>query len=152
MNTLSKKIISYHETTYYPPRLLIAYYKQIISIVAAAAICSLTSCASIINGSSQPVSFGSTPPGATVTVDGQPKGTTPSTIPLERTKRGHIVRIEAPGYYPYETHLSANFSGWYVGNLLIGGLIGLALDPCTGAMWYYNDINTNLVPTPKTKQ
>ena len=152
MNTLSKKIISYHETTYYPPRLLIAYYKQIISIVAAAAICSLTSCASIINGSSQPVSFGSTPPGATVTVDGQPKGTTPSTIPLERTKRGHIVRIEAPGYYPYETHLSANFSVWYVGNLLIGGLIGFALDPCTGAMWYYNDINTNLVPAPKTKQ
>jgi hypothetical protein len=32
--------------------------------------------------------------------------------------------------------LKATLSGWYFGNIIFGGLIGmLAVDPATGAMW-----------------
>ena len=41
-----------------------------------------------------------------------------------------------PGYETAEVALTPKMSGWYWGNLLIGGLIGmLAVDPATGSMW-----------------
>ncbi len=41
-----------------------------------------------------------------------------------------------PGYKVTEVELTPKMSGWYWGNLLFGGLIGmLAVDPATGAMW-----------------
>ena len=41
-----------------------------------------------------------------------------------------------PGYSPTEVKLDSSVSGWYFGNLLFGGLIGmLIVDPLTGAMF-----------------
>ena len=46
------------------------------------------------------------------------------------------MRLELAGYQATEVALTPRMSGWYWGNLLIGGLIGmLAVDPATGAMW-----------------
>lgn len=94
----------------------------------------LSSCGSIINGSKQSIGFSSSSDGAMVTIDGMPQGRTPITVKLERDK-DHTVRISLPGYYPYSATLTHSVSGWVWGNILFGGLIGLAVDASTGGMY-----------------
>jgi PEGA domain len=59
-------------------------------------------CATLVNGTSQQVSFSSDPPGATVIADGINVGTTPVTFSLTR-RDSHAIRIKKTGYVPYET-------------------------------------------------
>lgn len=94
----------------------------------------LCSCASIIHGTHQDVGISSNPTGAQVSVDGQVKGATPVVANLTR-KDNHIVRIELAGYKPYETTLTRKVSGWVWGNIVFGGLIGLAVDAINGALY-----------------
>jgi hypothetical protein len=91
-------------------------------------------CATIMHGSKQDVAFASTPSDARVTVDNQLVGNTPVVAKLTR-KDKHVVRIELDGYAPFETTLSRRTSGWVWGNIVFGGLIGLAVDAGTGAMY-----------------
>jgi hypothetical protein len=54
-----------------------------------------------------------------------------------------------PGYEPAEVQLKPSLSGWYFGNILFGGLIGMvAVDPNTGAMFNLmpNKVEQTLVP------
>jgi hypothetical protein len=46
-----------------------------------------------------------------------------------------LVKIELPGYMPYETNLIRKVDGWIAGNIVFGGLIGLAVDAITGGMY-----------------
>ncbi len=94
----------------------------------------LVGCASIIHGTSQQIGIGSTPSGAKVTVSGQSFGITPTITDLNR-KDNHIVKIELVGYLPYETTLTKQVSGWVWGNILFGGLIGLAVDAISGGLY-----------------
>jgi hypothetical protein len=91
-------------------------------------------CASIVHGSKQDIAFTSTPSDARVTVDNQLVGNTPIVAKLTR-KDQHVVRIELEGYSPFETALKRSTSGWVWGNIVFGGLIGLAVDAGTGAMY-----------------
>jgi hypothetical protein len=103
-------------------------------IVVTAALCSLSACATIMHGSNQDVSFSSSPTGATVFVDNQQLGVTPVTVKLSR-KDHHMVRLEMAGYQPYETKLTRGVSGWVWGNLVFGGIPGLAIDAMTGGLY-----------------
>lgn len=94
----------------------------------------LVSCASIIHGTSQQVGIGSTPSGAKVTVSGQSFGTTPTIADLKRSDN-HIVKVDLDGYLTYETTLTKKVSGWVWGNILFGGLIGLAVDAISGGLY-----------------
>ena len=113
----------------------------------------LTSCASIFNRTNQPVSVSSSPSGLSYTVTnsaGQQvgTGTTPGNLNLN-TSNGYFK----PATYTFNFKkgakvigtqtLTSTVSGWYFGNILIGGLIGmLAVDPATGAMYTLaNDVN-----------
>jgi hypothetical protein len=66
---------------------------------------------------------------------------TPCTVSLDPKKsyfqgQAYTLRLEMPGYRATEVELTPKLSGWYFGNILIGGLIGmLAVDPATGSMW-----------------
>lgn len=95
---------------------------------------SLSACATIIHGGDQKVNFASTPSAATVFVDNEQMGVTPVTLNLSRKER-HNVRIELAGYQPFETQLTKGVSGWVFGNLLFGGIPGLAIDAITGALY-----------------
>lgn len=99
-------------------------------IVAAGAY----ACATIMHGSSQEVGIGSSPTGARVTIDNQERGTTPTVVKLSR-KDNHTVRIEMAGYEPYEMTVVRKVSGWVWGNIVFGGLIGLAVDAITGGLY-----------------
>lgn len=92
------------------------------------------SCATIIHQTRQDVGIASVPTGASVTIDNKPTGKTPLVAELKR-KENHIIKIELPGYEPYETTVIHKVSGWVWGNAVFGGLIGLAIDAMSGAMY-----------------
>src|SRR5271166_377755 len=109
-------------------------FSRIVRIPFVAATFALCSCASIMHGTHQDVGISSNPTGAQVSVDGLLKGTTPVVARLRR-KDNHIVRIELAGYKPFETTLTTKVSGWVWGNIVFGGLIGLAVDAIDGGLY-----------------
>lgn len=94
----------------------------------------IAACASIMHGTHEDVGISSTPSSAQVTIDGQITGKTPVVAHLTR-KENHIVRIEMPGYQPYEGTITHSVSGWVWGNIVFGGLVGLAVDAIDGGMY-----------------
>jgi len=94
----------------------------------------LWACATIIHGSSQEISINSQPTGAKVTVDGQPAGNTPVVSRLKR-KDLHKITITMDGYQPFELATTRSVSGWVWGNIVFGGLIGLAVDAISGGLY-----------------
>ncbi|HRD55221.1 MAG TPA: PEGA domain-containing protein [Parachlamydiaceae bacterium] len=94
----------------------------------------LTSCATIMHGSRQTIGISSNPACARIFVDNTYYGNTPMMTKLTR-KDNHMVRIELEGYYPYETILTRQLSGWVFGNIVFGGVIGVAVDAITGGIY-----------------
>jgi len=107
--------------------------KTIISSTLALVLLT-TSCATIVSGSKQNVKFTSNPSTATIFIDEIEVGKTPFEIKLAR-KSEHSVLIKLEGYQTYETKLTKKFNAWYIGNILFGGLIGIIIDPITGAIY-----------------
>jgi hypothetical protein len=70
-------------------------------------------CATIMHGTNQNVGI-----------------STPLILQLPR-KDNHIVKIELDGYQPFEATLTRKTSGWVWGNIVFGGIIGLAVDAMT---------------------
>lgn len=93
-----------------------------------------TGCATIVSGKTQDVMIRSNPPGATIKIDEIVSGTTPMVANLVRKKR-HAISISKTGYQEVSHATTRGFNGWYVGNLIFGGIIGLIVDPITGAMY-----------------
>ena len=117
-------------------------------IAASAAVLALSGCASIFNGKTQQVTVSSVPDGATATVtnsagDKIHNGSTPITLTLNRgasyfKSESYTIVLTKEGFAPKELKLTATVSGWYIGNIVFGGLIGmLAVDPATGAMYTF---------------
>ena len=102
--------------------------------LAAALLLTLPACATIMQSASQEISVSSTPTGAKVLVDGTDMGKTPYVASLKR-KDKHVIRIELDGYQPFEMPLGRGTSGWVWGNIVFGGLPGLAVDAITGGMY-----------------
>ena len=105
-----------------------------------------TSCASIVSKSSYPISINSTPSEAKITITGKKgievyRGNTPATLKLRAgsgffSKAHYQVKFEKDGYDTKTIPVNFKLDGWYFGNILIGGLIGmLIIDPATGAMY-----------------
>ena len=91
-------------------------------------------CATIVTGGgeSQSVRFNSTPRGANVTVDGNFIGETPVSADLTR-KDDHYVTMEYGGETK-EATISSWPNLWVFGNVIFGGLIGIAVDLFSGSM------------------
>jgi len=70
-----------------------------------------------------------------VKIDNVSSGNTPVVAKLTR-KDNHFVRVELSGYQPFDMTLTRSVSGWVWGNIVFGGLIGLAVDAIDGA--FYN--------------
>lgn len=120
-----------------------------------------SSCASIVSKSVWPVSVDSNPTGATVTIFNRErqqvyKGTAPATMFLRSgagffKKESYLVRFELDGYPTREIPLECGVNGWYWGNILLGGIIGmLIVDPATGAMYKPNTafVQENMARNP----
>ena len=94
----------------------------------------LIGCGTIIHGGSQDVSVTSDPSGATVEIDGSEVGDTPVTRSLDRGSQ-HTVAISMDGYETEQVTIQKSVDGWVAGNIVFGGLIGLAVDAATGGMY-----------------
>jgi len=116
-------------------------------IILTTTVALSSGCASIFNGGNRKISVSSQPAGAKVSVTkvglGElvQTGTTPLTVSLD-PRRGYFkpqaytIKFELAGYKTIEITLRPEISGWYFGNILLGGLIGMVVvDPLTGSMW-----------------
>jgi hypothetical protein len=56
------------------------------------------------------------------------------TAKLDRDK-DHTVTIELVGYEPYSATITKSVTGWVWGNILFGGIIGLAVDAISGGLY-----------------
>jgi len=108
--------------------------KHLLYLAVFTVVLFVSGCATIIHGSKQTVGISSNPSKAQVSIDGQLVGETPVSTRLTRGDH-HLVKIELPGYMPYETNLIRKVDGWIAGNIVFGGLIGLAVDAITGGMY-----------------
>jgi hypothetical protein len=120
--------------------------RQISSAAVLGACIALSGCATIVHSGPRSIPVASTPPGAKVSIYDRSNtmvstNTTPfiATLP---TKYGYFksqtyrLVFELPGHKPAEVNLDSSVSGWYWGNFLLGGFIGmLIVDPLTGAMY-----------------
>jgi hypothetical protein len=99
-----------------------------------------------VSHSSWPVTLSSAPQGASVSVlDRGGKevftGVTPASVQLKSgagffQRAKYTINFTKPGYAAKAIPLEADVNGWYFGNLLFGGAIGmLVIDPATGAMY-----------------
>jgi predicted small secreted protein len=122
--------------------------KKLIVLLVLAVSIFLNGCATIMTGTSQPISINSNVNGAKVYVDGFLKGETPLSFDLS-TRSHHTIKIEAEGYSPYVEVVRKKASGWVWGNVFIGGLIGLGVDMISGGLYVLekDTVNGNLVQT-----
>jgi len=111
-----------------------------------AAVFLFLSCASIVSKSTYPFTINSSPSDARVSITDKKGyevfvGNTPAVARLKAgngffSKAEYQVKISTPGYDTQIIPVTFSLDGWYFGNILLGGLIGmLIVDPATGAMW-----------------
>lgn len=109
----------------------------------------ITGCATIISGTRQKIIFNSHPGRAAVLIDEVEVGKTPFQIKLSRN-RNYQVMIMLEGYKTYEVTLKRKFNAWYIGNIAFGGVIGLIIDPLTGAIYTLTPKEVNIELNGKT--
>ncbi|HLK96152.1 MAG TPA: hypothetical protein VK364_00145, partial [Hymenobacter sp.] len=106
----------------------------------------MSSCASIVSKSRYPVAISSVPPGAKVVITNRAgneifSGVAPTAVTLKSgssyfNREKYKLIFSKEGFEDKVVALEADINGWYFGNLLFGGGIGLLIvDPLTGAMY-----------------
>jgi len=120
-----------------------------------------SNCASIVTKTTYPISINSNPQGADIRItDKKGKeifyGKTPATVDLKAgagffSSASYIVDFSLDGYDSTTIPIQHKLEGWYFGNILLGGVIGmLIVDPATGAMWTPKTQNVLAILTEKS--
>jgi uncharacterized protein YceK len=129
-----------------------------LSVIVLAACSLLTGCASIISGRNAEVAIDSYPSNAHVVIqdnNGRQVASvnTPGVVSLKRNRRyflpaRYTARFEAPGYAPTEVPIRSTINPWIIGNVAVGGAVGLIVDNATGAAWKpkQSEIHSQLMP------
>ena len=112
-------------------------------------VVALSGCATIFAGTDQSVTLNSTPAAHVVVKanTGQVlfEGQAPATVKLPK-KNTYSVEVSLQGYQTQTVPITQSFNALYLANILCGGLVGLIIDPITGAMWNLepNEINITM--------
>lgn len=135
--------------------------KVLISLLSLTLL--LTGCASILSKSSYPISIKRTPDNAIISIINKKglevfSGKTPASVELSAgngffSKASYSVKFQKEGYSEKIVPINFKIDGWYFGNILFGGIIGLLIiDPATGAMYKLDNeyINETLIESNKT--
>lgn len=127
---------------------------QFMAVGLIASTLLASGCATILGRSNYNVSINSNPIGASLSITDKKgkeiyKGTTPATVNL-KSSAGYFVKAEYQLKFNLMGHeekiipLTSKLNGWYFGNILLGGLIGmLIIDPASGAMYRLPDTTIN---------
>lgn len=101
----------------------------------------LSGCATIIEGTTQSVSVTSTPAtGAKCKLqsgEGVWYVTTPGSVTIHKTKTTLDVSCSKDGFADASKAVRPHFNGATLGNIILGGLIGVGVDAATGADFNY---------------
>jgi hypothetical protein len=116
-------------------------------------------CASVISGREADIAIKTNPPRAHVMIQNEKGETvanamTPTKVSLKRSngifKKAprYSAVIQKQGYQTAKVKIDPKLNPWVFGNVVLGGVIGLAADSATGAIWNYkpNDIDQSLAP------
>lgn len=95
-----------------------------------------TGCATIVSGTTQPLTFESVPAGAIVSIDGVKVGVTPLTFNVKKSSKRKVL-IQKDGYREQVFIPHTRITTSFFGNILFGGLLGSTTDSSTGAMYEY---------------
>lgn len=112
----------------------------------------LSACATVTQGTTESITVTSEPTAATCTLqrDGALIGAvnpTPGSVTVSRSTRDITVRCERQGVQPAVQTVSANFQAMTLGNILLGGVVGIVIDAASGAMGDYPP-NVHVVMPP----
>ncbi len=121
-------------------------------VVLIGSISMFSGCATITKGSSQAFTVDTRPPGALCTLsrDGDTLAVvnpTPGTINISKDKDVIRVSCSKEGYKTNLGDVGSEFQAMTLGNVLFGGLIGVAVDAGSGAMNEYPPtVTLTLIP------
>ena len=125
---------------------------------------SISGCATIMGNETQLMPISSTPSDASITITDEKgtevfKGTTPTSISLAKSdgsywgKKSYTVKITKTGFDTQTILITASVNGYYVGNILFGGLIGwFIVDPLNGKMYNLSPKNITATLAEKVAQ
>jgi hypothetical protein len=125
----------------------------VAALAVVAASVALSGCASIVKGSTQSVTVNTEPAGAICILsrDGQQIAVvnpTPGTVQIGKAAGTVSVACKKVGYVDAVGTLSSSFQAMTFGNIIFGGIIGVAVDAASGAMHEYPPMVTiTLVPS-----
>lgn len=115
----------------------------------------LPACATVVEGTGDTVTVSTNPPGATCTMDrnGERVGAipiTPGGVRIDKSRHDLTVTCTREGYQTASVTASPIFTGTTFGNILVGGLVGIAVDIASGANNRYpSEVRLELVETPR---
>ncbi len=115
-------------------------------------LASLPGCATIVHGNSQNLTVTTNPPGAACRLEreGVALGVvapTPGTVRIEKSKNDIVVTCTRDGFDATTRRHASEFGGTTFGNVIVGGLIGVAVDAASGANFpYHPEVVLNLQP------
>ena len=104
---------------------------KLLCVVTVLGSLFIVACATIMNGDMVSVPVYTTPSGAKLVINGM-EYTSPATVQAPRGKGNFKLHIEKDGYKPADVLLTQSCDGWLWGDVVFGGLIGLAVDFITG--------------------
>lgn len=115
-------------------------------------VCLATGCATVTTGTSQTITIETEPPGATCKMSRENEtigvvNPTPGSVTIGKDKDAVDISCELSGYHTTTRKLDSTFQGMTLGNVLLGGIIGIAVDAGSGAMNEYPEsISIRLMP------
>ena len=115
----------------------------------------LGACASISSGTTQSINVNSTPDEADCVLSREGKEIatvrTPGPVRISRASKPIRVVCNKTGYNAGESALDAQFEAATMGNLILGGVVGLAVDAASGASQRYPSfVSVTLTPAAGT--
>lgn len=110
--------------------------KSNLVFLAVLSISTLSGCSTVTRGTTEALVIESEPSGAQVNLSNGMTGTTPTSFKVKR-KNDLIVTVSKPGYETAKINITPQVAGAggaaMAGNVLVGGIIGIAIDASSGA-------------------
>jgi hypothetical protein len=114
---------------------------HIIGAVLSAAL-AVSGCATILDGTSQPIAVTTTPATGALCTLSNPEGSwsvvTPGTVVVDKSEHNLVVQCSKSGFPDGTASIPSDFSEWTLVNIPFG-VVGLGVDAATGAWSEYPD-------------